>query len=42
MGTYLDDAPDSRLRTIIKWAEETRSHDLLAMLTLGYEHLQKV
>lgn len=41
MGTSLDDAPDSRLRTIIKWAEETRSHDLLAMLTLGYEHLQK-
>jgi hypothetical protein len=41
MGTYLDDAPDSRLRTIIKWAEETRSRDLLAMLTLGHEHLQK-
>lgn len=40
-GTYLDDAPDTRLRTIIKWAEETKSRDLLSILTLGYEHLQK-
>jgi len=29
------------LRTIIKWTDETKSHDMLAVMVLAYEHLQK-
>ena len=41
IGTYLDDSPDNRLRTIIQWAEDTKSRDLLSLISLAYEHLQK-
>lgn len=41
VGTHLDDSPDSRLRTIIQWTDDTKSHDMLAVMTLSYEYLQK-
>jgi Restriction endonuclease len=40
-GTYFDDAPDNRLRTIIRWAEDTKSMELLGLVSLAYDHLQK-
>jgi hypothetical protein len=41
IGTYLDDHPDNRLRTIIQWAEDTKSRELLSLISLAYDHLQK-
>ncbi|MGY3692210.1 hypothetical protein ACVIGA_002290 [Bradyrhizobium sp. USDA 3240] len=41
LGTHIDDAPDSRLRTIIEWAEEQKSNDLLEVVALAYEYAEK-
>ncbi|GLR84039.1 restriction endonuclease [Bradyrhizobium iriomotense] len=41
IGTYIDDSPDTRLRTIVKWADEAQSDEMLSIMILAYEHLQK-
>lgn len=41
LGTHIDDTPDSRLDTIIEWAEERKSNDLLEVMAVAYEYVQK-
>ena len=39
-GTYLDSTPEARLRALVKWADETKSRELLSVVDLAFQGLQ--
>jgi len=39
-GTYIDSLPEARVRLLVKWAEDTKSRDLLAVIDLAHQNLQ--